>query len=157
MLLNQTKKRKYDTHKIKPYNTTRIKSQNLLTNKSYSGVKEEDLFDRGFVLDIYVLTTKNINPFSLERKTFDEQDREMINMFWEDCNEPSFYKRICQPEIFLYLNGKNIIYPGAAEIVMNGIEADNKSFDKLKRELIENKEYFNLFIRASTQKKEMWT
>ena len=81
----------------------------------------------------------------------------MINMFWEDCNEPSFYKRICQPEIFLYLNGKNIIYPGAAEIVMNGIEADNKSFDKLKRELIENKEYFNLFIRASTQKKEMWT
>ena len=88
----------------------------------------------------------------MERKIFDVKDREMINMFWEDCNEPSFYKHICQPENFLYLNGKNVIYPRVAEIVMNYIEADNKNFDKLRRKLIENKKYSNLFIRASTQR-----
>ena len=119
---------------------------------SYNGVKEEDLFDRSFAFDIYVLTIKNINPFSLERKIFDVKDREMINMFREDCNEPSFYKHIYEPENFLYLNGKNIIYPRVAEIVMNYIEADNKNFDKLRRKLIENKKYSNLFIRASTQR-----
>ena len=76
--------------KIKPFNTTRIKSRNFLTNISYNRVKEEDLFDRSFVFDIYVLTTKNINPFSLEREIFDVKDQGMINMFWGDCNEPSF-------------------------------------------------------------------
>ena len=59
---SQPKKTKYETKKIKPHNMTRIKSQNFLSNISYNGVKEEDLFDRSFVFDIYVLTTKSINP-----------------------------------------------------------------------------------------------
>ena len=127
----------------------RIKSQNFLTNISYNGVKEEDFFDRSFVLDIYVLTTKNINPFSLEGNIFYVKDREMINMFWEDCNEPSFHKRICQPEYFLYLNGKNVIYPQVAEIVMNYIEADDENFDKLKRKLIEKKKIFQIVYSSA--------
>ena len=94
---------------------------------------------------------------------FDVKDREMINMFWEDCNEPCLYKYICQPENFLYLNGKNIIYPRVAEIVMSYIEADHKNFDKLKRKLIKNKQLFQLAYSASNQryiallKKEVWT
>ena len=92
------------TKKIKPYNTTRTKSRNFLSNISYNGVKEEDLFDRDFVFDVYTLVTKNINPFSLEQKIFDVKNREMICMFWEECNEPSFYKHIWNPENFLYLN-----------------------------------------------------
>ena len=111
-------------------------------------MKEENLFDRNFVFDIYVLTTKNINPLSLERRMFDVKDREIINMFWEDCNEPSFYKHVCQPEHFLYLNGKSVIYPRVTEIVMNYIEADDKNFDKLKRKLIENKKIFQ-FVYSS--------
>ena len=35
---------------------TQTKSRKFLTNVSYNGVKEEDLFDRSFVFDIYVLT-----------------------------------------------------------------------------------------------------
>ena len=119
-----------------------------MTNISYNGVKDEDFFDRSFVFDICVLTTKNINPFSLERKIFDVKDREMVNMFWEDCNESCFYKHICKLENVLYLNGKNIIYPQVAEIVMNYIEADDKNFDKLKRKLIENKKIFQ-FVYSS--------
>ena len=80
--------------------------------------------------------------FSLERKIFDVKDREMINMFREDCNEPSFYKHICQPENFWYLNGKNVIYPRVAEIVINYIEADENNFNKLKRKLIKNQKIF---------------
>ena len=94
---SQPKKRKYETKKIKPCNTSRIKSRNFLTNISYNGVREDDLYDRSFVFDVYVLTTKNINPFSVERKIFDVKDREIIHMFWEDCNEPSFYKHIRKP------------------------------------------------------------
>ena len=126
------KNRKYETKKIKPYNTARIKSRNFLINISYNRVKDEDLFDRSFVFDIYVLTTKNINPFSLERKIFDVNDREMINMFWEDCNEPSFYKHICRLDNFLYLNRKNVIYSRMAQIVMNYIETDENNFLQAK-------------------------
>ena len=89
------------TKKIKPYNTTRTKSRNFLSNISYNGVKEEDLFGRNFVFDVYTLVTKNINPFLLERKIFDVKNREMICMFWEECNKPSFYKHIWKPENFL--------------------------------------------------------
>ena len=63
-------------------------------------------------------------------------------MFWEDCNELSFYKNICQPDNFLYLNGKNVIYLQVVKIVMNYIETDDQDFDKLKRKLIENKKIF---------------
>ena len=145
---NQPRKRKYKTKKIKPWNTTRIKSRNFLTNISCNGVKEEELFDRSFVFDIYVLTTKNMNPFYLERKFFDVKDKKMINMFWEDCNELSFNKHICQLDNFLYQNGKNVIYPWVAEMVMNYIEANDKNFDKLKGKLIQNKKIFQ-FVYSS--------
>ena len=88
-----------------------------MTNILYNEVKEEDLFDRSFAFDVYVLTTKKINPFSLERKIFVIKNREMIHMFWEECNEPSFYKHICKPDNFIYLNGKSVIYPHVADIV----------------------------------------
>ena len=128
---SQPKKRKYETKKIKPCNTSRIKSRNFLTNITYNGVREDDLNDRSFVFDVYVLTTKNINPFSLERKIFGVKDREIIHMFWEDCNEPSFYKHICKPHNLIYLNGKNVIYPRVADIVWKYLEENEENFDKL--------------------------
>ena len=78
----------------------------------------------------------------MERKIFDVKDREMINMFWEDCNGPSFYKHICQPDNFLYLNGKNVIYLLMTEIVMNYIQANENNFNRLRRKLIENQKIF---------------
>ena len=92
--------------------------------------------------------TKNINPFSLERKIFDVKNREMIHMFWEDCNEPSFYKHIFSTRQFLLLNGKNIVFPRVAEIVMSYIEASENNFSKLKKKLIENQKIFQ-FVYTS--------
>ena len=73
----------------------------------------------------------------MERKIFDVKDFKMINMFWDKCNEPSFYKHICQTKIFLYLNGKSVIYPKVAQTVIDYIKIDENNFDKLKKKLIE--------------------
>ena len=145
---SQAKKRNYKMKKIKPYNTPKIKLWNFLTNISYNGVKETDLFDRSFVLDVYLLTIKNINPFSLEQKIFDVKNRETIHMFWEDCNQLSFYKRICNPENLMYLNDKNVIYSCVADIVWNYIEENEKNFDKPKKKLTEIEKTFQ-FVYSS--------
>ena len=76
----------------------------------------------------------------------------MIHMFWEEYNEPSFYKHICKPDNFMYLNGKNVIYPYVADIVWKYLEEDEGNFDKIKKKLIENKKYFSLSIQADILK-----
>ena len=119
-----------------------------MTNISYNRVNEEDLFGRSFVFKIYVSTTKNINPFSLERKNFDVKGRERINMFWEDCNKPSFYKHIFQSGNFLYFNGKSLIYLPLAEIVIKYIKDDKNNFGELKRKLREDQKIFQ-YVHAS--------
>ena len=110
------------------------------------------MWDRSFVFDVYVLTTKNINLFSLERKNFDVKKREIINMSWEDCNEPSFYKHICKPDNFLYLNSKNKIYPCVADIFWKCLEQYKQNLDKIRKKFIENKKVFSLSISASILK-----
>ena len=76
----------------------------------------------------------------------------MIHMFWEEYNKPSFYKHICKPDNFMYLNCKNVIYPYVADIVWKYLEEDEGNFDKIKKKLIENKKYFSLSIQADILK-----
>ena len=79
MPVKQKKKVRDEKNQTLQYEQNKI--ANFLTNILYNGVKEEDLFDRSFVFDVNILTTKNINPFSLERKIFDVKNREMVHMF----------------------------------------------------------------------------
>ena len=79
----------------------------------------------------------------------------MIQMFWEKCNEPSFYKHICQPDNIMYLNCKNVIHPHVAEIVWKYIKKDETNFDKMKEKLRENKEIFQFVY--STVYPEVYT
>ena len=130
-------------------NTSRLKPRNFLTNISYNGVKEEVSLDRSFVFDVHVLTTKNFNPFSLEQKIFNVENKETIQMFWEECNKQSFYRHICKPDNFMYLNGKNIIYPHVADIVWKHFEEDEGNFDKIEKKLSENKKIVQ-FVYSST-------
>ena len=65
---NKSTMAKHLKRRIKPYTSTRIKARNFLSNVAYSGVKSEEFVDNNFVFDIITLLTKNINPFSLERK-----------------------------------------------------------------------------------------
>ena len=54
-------------------------------------------------------------------------------MFWEDYNEPSFYKHIRKSDNFMYLNSKNVIYPCVADIMLKYLEENEENFDKLKK------------------------
>ena len=54
--------------------------------------------------------TKNLNPFSLDKKLNDPNNHEMIHMIWKECMPVAFYKFICKGEKFIYLNG-NVLLP----------------------------------------------
>ena len=55
---------------------TRRKSP--ISNIGYIGINKEDYYNKNSIFDVYLLLTKNLNPFSLDRKLADKH--EMIYM-----------------------------------------------------------------------------
>ena len=132
---------------IKSNTSSRIKRKNFLSNISYNNMKE-DFYNRNFVFDTFFLLTKNLNPSSLERKVSDLKSRKIINMFWEECVEKSFYCHICERDNFLYLNGKNVLYPQPAEIVWNYVKKRPGKYCQVEKMLEKEKKFScNLSIR----------
>ena len=86
------------------YTTARIKSRNFLSNISYVGINKEDFYNENFIFDVCLLVTKNLNPFSLDRKLNDQNKDEMTYMLWRECMPQKFYKYICKEKNFTYLN-----------------------------------------------------
>ena len=119
--------------RIKPYTNSRIKTRNFLLNISYTGVKGEDFVDNTFTFDAITLLTKNINPFSLERKIVDAKNREIIYILWDVCIEKTFYKHICENDNFICLNGNNFLYTKAAQIVLDYLNKDPENIILLRR------------------------
>lgn len=66
------------------YSLTRIKSIHFLSNISYSGINKNDFYNENFILDVYGLLIKNLNPFSLTRKISDKNKHEIVYMLWRD-------------------------------------------------------------------------
>ena len=64
------------------HTTNIIKPRNSLSKILYNVAKEEDLYDINFILDVYVLITKNLNLVSLERKLFDVNNQYIVCMLW---------------------------------------------------------------------------
>ena len=91
---------------IKPYTTTRKKSRKFLSNNSYVDVNKDNIYNKGFIFDVYSLIVKKLNPFSLERKTNDQNKQEMVYMLLKECVLLEFYKYISSEENFIYLNGE---------------------------------------------------
>ena len=112
---------KYAVTRIK-YSPTRIKSRNFLSNISFTGINKNDFYNENFILDVYVLLIKNLNPFSLGRKISDKLKHEMVYMLWRECTPSDFYRYICEEKNFVYLNDRNVEQPGALEIVGNFID-----------------------------------
>ena len=56
-IVNRQKIR-YIVTRIK-YSTTRAKSRKFLSNIAYTGISKEDFYSENFILDVYVLLTKN--------------------------------------------------------------------------------------------------
>ena len=110
---NHQKKRK------KKYTTTRIKSRNFLSNIAHIGIKKEDHYNKKFIFAVYLLLTKNLNPFSLDRKLGDKTKYEMIYMLRREFMAVEYYKFIFEEKNFIYLNGKNILQPTVLQIIVD--------------------------------------
>ena len=126
---------------VKRYITTSIKSGNFLSNIAYVGVNTEDYYNENFVFDVYLTVTKNLNPFSLDRKLADKTKHEMIYMLWKECMPQKFYKHICKGKN-LYLNGKNVLQPKALEIIMDFSNEDENNYKELRNNLSSYKSIF---------------
>ena len=112
---------KYTATRTK-YSPSRIKSKNFLSNISYTGINKGNFCNENFILDVFILLVKNLNPFSLQRKTPDKLKHEMVYMLWRECIPSEFYRYICQDENFKYLNGRDVNQSGVLEIVGNFID-----------------------------------
>ena len=113
-----------------------------MSNIAYAGVNDIDIVDRNFCFDTYVLLTKNMNPFSLEKKISDQSKHKMIYMLWKECMLVDFYKYFCKKENFSYLNKKIVLHPKVSDIVLIFIEEDENNFKKLRENLRKNKNVF---------------
>ena len=84
----------------KTYTTTCTESRSFLSNIAYVGINKEYYYNRNLIFDVYFLLTKNLNPFSLDRKLADETKHEMIHMLWKECMPIKFYRHICKEKTF---------------------------------------------------------
>ena len=99
------------------YTTRRIKSRKFLPNIAYVGINIEDFYNENFIFDVYLLITKNLNPFSLDRKLTDKNKHEILYVLWKECMPQKFYEYTCKENNFFSLNGKNVLQPKVAEII----------------------------------------
>ena len=132
---------KYVTTRTK-YSPTRVKSRNFLSNISYTGINKNDFYNENFILDVYVLQVKNLNPFSLQREISDKLRQEMVYMLWRECVPSEFYKHICKDKNFKYLNGRDAGQPGALEIVGNFIDQGKQNLRTLQEHLAQYKDIY---------------
>ena len=117
------------------YTTARIKSSNFLSNISHVGINKEDFYNENFLFDVYLLLTKNLNPFLLNRKLNDNNKHEMIYMLWKECMPQKFYQHICREKKFLYLNGKNLLQLKVLEIITQFLNEGDENYIELRNNL----------------------
>ena len=91
-------------NKLKLY--TSIKLKFFLSNIAYKSVNNNDIFDRNFCFDTCILVAKNLNPFSLGKKSTDQNKHDSIYMLWKECMPANFYRYICKQKNFSNLNRK---------------------------------------------------
>ena len=78
-------------------------STNFLSKILCDGINKEDFYNENFIFDIYLLVTKKLNPFLLDRKLEDQNKHQMIYMLWKEWIPQKFNKHICKDSNFLYL------------------------------------------------------
>ena len=101
-----------------------------------------NFYNESFILDIYVLLVKNLNPFSLQKKISDKLKHEMVYMLWRECFSPEFYRYICKDKNFKYLNGRDVSQPGVLEIVDNFIDQGKEDLRMFQKNLTNYKDIF---------------
>ena len=126
----------------KRYTTNRIKSINFLSNITYVEINKEDFYNENFIFDVYLLVTKNLNPFSLDRKLTDKNKHEMIYMLCKKYMARNFYRHICKEQNFLYLNGKNALQPKVLGKIHDFLKESDNNYKDLRNNLLSYKNIF---------------
>ena len=109
---------------------------------SYTVINKSDFYNENFILDVYILLVKNLNPFSLQRKTRDKLKHEMVYMLWRECIPSEFYRYICQDDNFKYLNGRDVNQSGVFEIVGKFIDQKKDNLRLLQVNLATYKDIY---------------
>ena len=135
------KKVRYTATRIK-YSPIRVKSRNFLSNIGHNSINKADFYNENFILDVFILLVKNLNPFSLQRKISDKFKYEMIYMLWRECVPAAFYRFIGQEENVRYLNGRDVSQPGVLEIVGKFVDMDKNNLRMLQQCLANYKDIF---------------
>ena len=138
---NSSKSDIVSRHRIK-YTATRIKSINFLSNISYTGINKKDFYNENFILDIFLLLVKNLNPFSLCRKVSDKTKHEMVHMIWRECIPVDFNRYICEESNFTYLSGRDVGHPGILKIVGKFIDQKKENLRLLQKYLARYKDIY---------------
>ena len=99
-------------------------------------------YNENFILDIFVLLVKNLNPFSLCRNFSDKTKLEMAYMIWREYIPVDFYRYICKEENFIYLNSRDVGHAGVLEIVGKFIDQRKENLQLLQEYLARYKDIY---------------
>ena len=127
--------RKRNSRKL--YNVTKIKSRNILTNISYNWLKQKDYDNQSFVIDLFSYILLHFNPINLERKFFEDDDKDYINMTRVKCMPKELLDFIIQEYYFKVLYNLEFKYA-----------IDN---DIIKQFMLANPNFMNLLINYFKQ------
>ena len=109
---------------------------------SCTGINKGDFYNENFILDVFILLVRNLNPFSLQQKTAAKLKHEMVYMLLRECIPSEFYRYICQDENFKYLNGRDVNQSGVLEIVGNFIDQKKYNLRLLQANLANYKDIY---------------
>ena len=128
------------------YTTTRIKSINFPSKKSYVGINKEDFYNEDFTFNIYLLMTKNLNPFSLDRNLNDLNKHEKIYMIWKECIQQLFTNTYVKKKILFLLMEKNVLQPILSEIITGFLKQSEKRYVPLRNNLSQFKKKISICL-----------
>ena len=112
----------------------KIQKNNFLWIIVYVSINKEDFYNRDFIFDVYLLVTKNLNPFSLDRELADKNKHEMIYMLSKNSTPQKFYKHIC--------NGTTVLQPRVLEVITDFMQESKENYKDLRNNLSSYKNIF---------------
>ena len=113
-----------------------------MSNIAYVGISKEGFYNESFTFDVYLLVTRNLNPFSLDRTFGDKNKHEMIYMLWKECAPQRFYQHIYKEKNFVFLNRKNVLQSKVSEIITNFLKEGDEDYKDLRNNLSQYKNIF---------------
>lgn len=88
---NKKNKSKSKSH----YSSTKEKARNVFSNTSFKRPKENDHENHSYVVNVFKSIILNLSQFSLERKLESQNDKNYVNMLWDECIPQILYKYVC--------------------------------------------------------------